>query len=56
MPQAFAGLYFLTVLTGSAVLLCRSVQRNLPLIGAALAYRPRDARCRTRLPQAVHAR
>jgi hypothetical protein len=39
MLQALIALYFLTVLIGAAVVTCRAVQRNLPLIGAALAYK-----------------
>ncbi|HEX8443324.1 MAG TPA: hypothetical protein VF631_06730 [Allosphingosinicella sp.] len=43
MLQAIIALYFLTVLIGGAVSLHRAVQRNLPLIGAALAYKPQPA-------------
>ena len=56
MMQALTALYFLTVLTGGAVLLGRSVQRNLPLIGAALAHKPQAAAARGRLPEPAHAR
>ena len=43
MLQAIIAIFFLTVLIGAAVGLYRAVQRNLPLIGAALAYKPQPA-------------
>lgn len=58
--QAITSLYFLTVLIGGAVALYRVVQRDLPLIGAALAGAPSPARIgtrsRTSLPETVRAR
>lgn len=38
--QAILSLYFLTVLIGGAVILCRAALRDLPRIGAALEKRP----------------
>jgi hypothetical protein len=43
MLQVIISLLFLAALIGGAVGLCRTVQRNLPLIGAALAYKPQRA-------------
>jgi hypothetical protein len=40
MLQAIIALFFLSTLIGGAVSLSRAVQRNVPLIGAALAHKP----------------
>ncbi len=52
MLQAIIALYFLTVLIGGALVLRRAVQRNLPLIGAALANQPQPEAPRARLSPA----
>jgi hypothetical protein len=49
MLQAIIALFFLTVLIGGAVGLCRTVQRKLPLIGAALTFSPLPAGRQTSL-------
>jgi hypothetical protein len=53
MLQAIIALYFLTVLIGGALVLRRAVQRNLPLIGAALFYDRRPSAPPSRLSVAL---
>ena len=52
MLQAIIALYFATVLIGGAIALHRAVWRNLPLIGAVLAYRQERAGLQPKLSPA----